>query len=203
MSDEPQIGNPEEDKPDSSDWKGSGPEIYLDLAKLAQQSFENRRIYEWKVAFGLWTGLGAFTYFAIQYAAPLPTWAILCLAVTYVGTAAIWGVIWQPSLRTAHDCDKAWKHYYMHRAEDRPSNRRARDPWRDETKRPPYETRDEIRVAWKQPWTWAQTGVTVVFLFMSFILIVCKSSPPPTPQTQDRITVSGDDVTKVIDKLTE
>ena len=39
-------------------------EIYVELAKLSQQSIDSRRTYEWKLAFGLWTGIGVFTYFA-------------------------------------------------------------------------------------------------------------------------------------------
>ena len=45
----------------------SKEEIYLELAKLAEQSFENRRATEWKVGFGFWAAIGIFTWFMVVF----------------------------------------------------------------------------------------------------------------------------------------
>ncbi len=38
---------------------------YIELSKLSQDGFLNRRSYEWKVAFGLWITIGFITYFCV------------------------------------------------------------------------------------------------------------------------------------------
>jgi hypothetical protein len=187
-----------------ADTKGgkSKEEIYLELAKLAQQSFESRRSYEWKLAFGLWTGIGFFTYFAVQHAGAFPWWALWLLLAAYLAIAVLGCVVWQPPLRTAADCDKKWKHYYMHRAEQsRPEQRRDPDPWVLPEQRT-YKIGKEFCSAWKDPWTWAQVSVTIIFLFISWIFIA-STKPVPMQDDKDRISVSGESAAKIVDKLTK
>ena len=66
-------------------------ETYVQLARLAHDSFEQRRSYEWKVHFGLWAAIAAVVYSAIKekiilfsnpleaYAGGLILWAIYFL----------------------------------------------------------------------------------------------------------------------------
>ena len=126
------------------------------MAKLCQQSFENRRSYEWKLAFGLWTGLGLFTYFATEHAALISGLCLFLLAAAYFVLAAVWSLLWQPALHGANRKDKAWKHYYLHRAENRPEDRSAPDPWRDDSniswKQRVKEHFEELR----RRWAWRQ-----------------------------------------------
>ena len=179
----------------------SKEEIYLELAKLAQQSFENRRSYEWKVAFGLWTGIAAFTYFSVEHLGPLSASAQLGLLIAYIIIGILWCAVWQPSLRAAFDRDKDWKHYYLHRAENRPEDKCDPDPWLTKKSGRRHETLREICDAWKQPWTWSQAGVTIVFLALSWSLVCCANPAPPKQDGNDRISVSGGNATKVLDKL--
>lgn len=41
-------------------------ETYVHLARLAHDSFEQRRSYEWKMHFGLWAAIAAVVYTAIK-----------------------------------------------------------------------------------------------------------------------------------------
>lgn len=93
---------------------------YIDLAKISQTSFHNRREYEWKVAFGFWTAIGLFTYFCIEHAGSLKdlTWWIFGF---YILIWLLWVFLWQWPLRLAFEEDKAYLLYYMHRAENRPA----------------------------------------------------------------------------------
>jgi hypothetical protein len=91
----------------------------LELAKMSQESFFNRRSYEWKVAFGLWIAIGAITYIGIEKAASLGPTTPSRLGWLYVAIAVSWIFFWQWPTRLAFMDDKDFKHYYMHMAEGR------------------------------------------------------------------------------------
>ena len=181
----------------------SKEEIYLELAKLAHQAFENRRSLEWRAAFALWTGIGAVTYFAVHEAGAVSGWAVWFLAAAYVMIGLGWWLVWHPLLRQAFDKDKAWKHYYMHRAEARPVEYSARDPWRDEQRIPLSQRLREHFSEVFDPWTVVQGIATVIFLAVSFAIIRGSSDRATAPDTKDVISISGQNVTKVIDKATK
>jgi len=190
----------------------SREEVYLELAKLSQQSFESRRTYEFKAAFGLWTGIGAITYFAIEHPGVISGGGLGVLLGAYLVMAFVWIFGWQPFIHYAHRRDKKWKHYYMHRAENRAeiypakkANRSERDPWLGQRK--------EDRRGWcaqfckrsktlcTEPSAWTQCAITVLLLTTSFLIIHGSSSLPPVTEKKDRICVSGDNVPKVLDRL--
>jgi hypothetical protein len=179
----------------------SKEEIYLELAKLCHESFENRQSYEWKIAFGLWTGIGLFTYFATVHVNGISGLALVGCAVAYFLLASVWLFAWQPTIHGGHASDKAWKHYYMHRAENRPKHCSAPDPWRDESKISWCQQQHERWYELRQLSALSQVIITAALLFLSFIIIQGSSSQAPVVQKKDTISVSGDNVTKVIDKL--
>jgi len=180
----------------------SNEQSCLEMAKLCQQSFEHRRSYEWKIAFGLWTGIGVFTYFATQHAGGISGGAFWLLGIAYVLLGLVWVLLWQPALHSAHRTDKRWKHYYMHRAENRPEGRSKPDPWRDESKIPWWQQQRERLAELRQPWPWVQGVPTLLFLVLSFLIIHGSSNEVPVPVGEDVISISGDNATKVVDKLT-
>jgi|GEM_PF-5317615 len=135
----------------------SEEEKWLGLAKLAQDSFFNRREVEWKSAFGLWTAIGGITYFAVSNAAALTHVHMSWFAVGY---GLLWFVLlfcWQLPLRRGFEDDKRWKHHYMHKAEGIAST----SP----------ESADYL-VGFTDsrhlPWTLSQMAVTFVFLAASW-----------------------------------
>ncbi len=38
----------------------------MELAKISLDEFKNRREFEWKLAFGFWTAIAAFTYMLVS-----------------------------------------------------------------------------------------------------------------------------------------
>jgi hypothetical protein len=53
MNEVPEESSDDSERTEPSKSGRSRDEIYLELAKLSQQSFQNRQSYEWKIAFGL------------------------------------------------------------------------------------------------------------------------------------------------------
>ncbi|HVU88317.1 MAG TPA: hypothetical protein VHD36_13435, partial [Pirellulales bacterium] len=84
--------------------------VYLELAKLSLKSFQHRREYEWKVAFGLWTAIGLFTYFIVKEGAYIDRGWLAC---GYVFSGFVWFICWQLPMRRGFDLDQEFKHYYM------------------------------------------------------------------------------------------
>jgi len=100
---------------------------YVELAKLAQSAFDERRRIEWRVNLGLWAALGAITYFARKERIQVfqPEW----LAWVFAIGIFVSYVIYIFHFLAAHTTDKAWKHYYMARAEGEKADRPARGTW--------------------------------------------------------------------------
>ena len=96
---------PEKEPISTKDW--------IELAKLAKSSTLNRRAMEWKLAFGLWTGVGLFTacFFTGPQITP-PWWLFYALGGAYILIMAvvIWG--WQWPMQGAYAGDHAWFVYY-------------------------------------------------------------------------------------------
>ena len=90
-------------------------ETYLQLCRLAHESFEQRRGYEWKMHFGLWIAVGAIVFAAAKEK----------IAVFSCSSEAVFvGVILWLSyflhyfmVYRGHAIDKEKKHYYMAKAE--------------------------------------------------------------------------------------
>lgn len=97
---------------------------FVALAKLAQDSFASRRSVEWKINLSIWAGAGAIMYAAANLKVPfIPSWpwaVAVCLIVFAAYALNLY------LIATAHATDKAWKHYFIARAEgksvDRPGH---------------------------------------------------------------------------------
>jgi len=90
---------------------------YVELAKMAQESFFHRRVYEWQIALALWAGIGALTYFLITNKDKFPKVTLVFLFLFYLAFVLIWFICWLVPLRRANETDKRFKHYYMWQAE--------------------------------------------------------------------------------------
>jgi hypothetical protein len=131
---------------------------FTELAKISQDSFLNRRTYEWKVNFSLWSAIGLFTYFALSNASVAKNLPLFALAVAYSVLFLIYALLWQIPMRQGFEMDKAWKHYYMHKAEgvldqDRPTGKVSICKWN------------------QLSYFFAQSLITLSFLLGSFFLI--------------------------------
>jgi hypothetical protein len=90
-------------------------ETYVQLARLAHDSFCDRRRHEWKMHFGLWSAVGAVVYFSkehdielfsgIKETRVIGALLFLSYALHYI------------LVDRGHRIDKARKHYYMDLAE--------------------------------------------------------------------------------------
>lgn len=94
---------------------------YIELAKLSQASFHNRREYEWKVAFGFWGLIAAATYLLVDKGILLfgssGSWQWCFTLIFTLTLPAIWFFGWQCPNRAAFDDDDFYKVNYMKAAE--------------------------------------------------------------------------------------
>lgn len=88
-------------------------ETYVELAKLAHESFNQRRSYEWKVHLGLWSSVGLVVYVAIKEKIELPIFWIISASVIVFIAYAIHLIM----VSLGHWTDKKYKHYYTQKAE--------------------------------------------------------------------------------------
>jgi len=131
---------------------------YIALAELSQESFLNRRLYEWKVNFGLWSSIGLWTYFSLSNPTVLANLSVPFVGAAYLIIAIIYILFWQIPIRKGSEADKQWKHFYMHSAE-------GLNPERPTSK-------GYSIMKWNQSfYTFAQSGFTIALLFASFILL--------------------------------
>jgi hypothetical protein len=164
---------------DTSEWNKDRASVYIDLAKMAQGSFQDRRVYEWKIAFGLWTGIAALTYFVVSSKDRLSSFPTHYLGWIYVTFGAVWLAFWLIPLRRAFELDKRYKHYYMQRAEGSPASLELSKD------RPAKVTTWEVvnPVGGLALWTYGQFLVTVLFLGSSYLLM----SDALSTRSSDRI----------------
>ena len=100
-----------EDKLSRQDW--------IELAKIAQANFFNRREVEWKLAFSLWTGIGAFTaIFVLKESVRFPPDSAIFGWPLWGLYAAIWAIycLVQSAVAQAHATDKSYLIYFTNRA---------------------------------------------------------------------------------------
>src|SRR5438876_11559995 len=96
-------------------------ENWIEMAKISRENFYNRRAVEWKLAFGLWTGIGLFTAaFFTSGVTNIPDWLPLTLACVYGGLLLVVIFCWQWPMHTAHADDHNWFVHYMDLAQEIP-----------------------------------------------------------------------------------
>jgi len=165
------------------------PEDAIKLAELCQESFLNRRNYEWKINFGLWSSIGVWTYFSLSNPVVTSNLSFCVLFIVYFVILLIYALLWQIPIRQAFEKDKLWKHYYMNLAE-------RRGPDRPSDKRPNI-------CGWNQmSYTVSQCSFTLALLAASFFLIYF--SHPASPSTHEQIhsyTLPDSSYQVIINKL--
>lgn len=103
---------------------------FVDLARLAQDAFDARRRYEWRINYSLWGGLAAIGYWAHQEKVRI--FDSSCGAIVVGGALVLLYLASLLLINCGHAKDKAWKHYYMWRAigkVDRPEPKKCRLVW--------------------------------------------------------------------------
>lgn len=160
-------------------------QTYVELAKLSQRSIESRRQSEWKVAFGLWSGVAAGTYFFVKEGVPFNFFWIFA-AIAYGLFISAWVVFWQTPLRRAFEQDKCYKHHFTKLAtgkvDEEPVAVRLRDMWG---------TKSIDNGIPPLFWTLGQVAVTGLFLVGSVIIIAnSHSKKSESPVTIENDTVS-------------
>lgn len=90
---------------------------WLELAKIAQQSFFNRRELEWKLSLGFWAAISAFTWLFFSVAGiQVPTNFTCLLGIGYVLLFILTIPFWHLPLQKAHGGDKKYYFSYLKRA---------------------------------------------------------------------------------------
>ncbi|MCH8840529.1 MAG: hypothetical protein IH831_07605 [Planctomycetes bacterium] len=182
---------------------------YMELAKLCQQSYDTRRSYEWKVMFGLWTGIGVFTWFVVQNNTVISGSTTTWIGIGYVCAFIVWLFSW-PSLHVSNAFDVTCRKYYQRKAEGLSSGKN------------PLEEDKEYRKTLIAYWShqakkyremfarnlimWAQIVFTFEFLLLSFILMQNADkagSSDPDPRYSDTVIerLSSDSLQHIIEKI--
>ena len=187
----------------------SDKEISLELTKLSRQSIAKRKDIEWKVGFGFWTGIGLFTWFAVEHLGYVHFgYRLLMLIPAYAIVLYVWGRCWQLPVHRAFFLDKTWCHYYGDCAEGKevrldPRGSEARkDRWW-----PPYwppgqgKVRDGALAKGGYEWFWGQVLMTGIFLVISACVICLPQQPDSPLPKNDVLTVTGENVRFVLEKL--
>jgi hypothetical protein len=93
-------------------------EIFHRLAVAAWTRFANRRDYEWRMAFGIWTAYGVATGFLLNAAHPSLSSFIAVLA-TVIGLVPpyLFERKWIPWLNDAHRTDQNVERFWEHQLE--------------------------------------------------------------------------------------
>jgi hypothetical protein len=160
---------------------------WIELAKLAQQNFQNRRALEWKLAFGFWTAIASLTAVFLLNKLDRPSDFPSMLAACY-GVAWILSLLcWMLPLQIAHAGDKAYWLFYLDKAQG--GNKPA--PGDAKT------LSDNLRRLTANSWLWlvGQAAFTLVFLSLSwyaiaFIVPAPSSGQAPVPVDADRVALT-------------
>lgn len=144
------------EQPEAKDW--------IELAKIHQSSYQDRRALEWRLAFGFWTAIGAFTaaFFTLDTETMLPDWFDTTLKQIYFVLLAASIVFWQIPIHTAHGGDRKLLHHAVNMAKG--------------VVEPIPETATGIQF-WKNwngydvLWFFGQSIFTATFLYLSWLAI--------------------------------
>ncbi len=111
-------------------------DIFEKLAGAAWEQFKNRRSYEWKMAFGVWTAYGAATGLLFRLDQSLPWWA--ALAATGIGAYPVYlfREVWMRYIKGAHGEDAGVQEFWEKELADLvgrtpPQRRQLTEPWHE------------------------------------------------------------------------
>ena len=80
---------------------------------MNEDGVKNRQQFQWKLSFGLWTGIAVFTGFVVSNHSLLPTSFHLAVGLTYAAIFTISLLCWYFPLHRGHSRDRERKHLYM------------------------------------------------------------------------------------------
>lgn len=83
-------------------------ELILEIAKAAEQSCVDRRIYEWRLNILLWGGVPAMIGFLAKET-HIADWGLYVLLVAFIALWALYTFIWQAGVQTGHQTDRTLK----------------------------------------------------------------------------------------------
>jgi hypothetical protein len=101
----------------------------IELAKFSYEKFNSRRIYEWKISFGVYVAIGFITYFGLAIdRSAVNDEDLRCLLVSIqiiYGIVFLCHSIWVYLIQKANWTDSLFQHYYALKAESLLGNKRA------------------------------------------------------------------------------
>ena len=136
------------------------PSNYIEMARLAQGSFDERRRYEWQVNLSLWAALGLLVYACIKE--NISVFDSTCGAYLFGGIVLIFYLVFHFMVSRGHAIDKSWKHYYLGRAEGAASEKAPKH-------------RLEERWTYKIVWWIPPVGFTVALLYLVIRVLLQQS----------------------------
>ena len=102
-------------------------ETYVQLTRLAHESFEQRRNYEWKIHFGLWGAIAVVVFSATKEEIPVIQ---SCKEALWVGGMLLVSYLLHfIMVSRGHAIDKEYKHYYMAKAAGIPIPEIEKSKW--------------------------------------------------------------------------
>jgi hypothetical protein len=139
-------------------------ERWIELAKLSHEEFKSRRELEWKLAFGFWGAIGAFTAALLTERLNLPAPSCLwLLAFAYLLALVAAVALWMWPLQVAHADGKAFWKYYMEKAEGQ-KTKRPTDSGKSAFRTPSWSCRNTV-------WLVGEIAFTSLFLLLSWCVI--------------------------------
>lgn len=143
------------------------------MAKDAQQRFEERRQYEWRICFGVWASLGAAAGLVISAKDWAPGIVEVILAVAIgLGLFVVFCLFFSGWVHAAHAYDKA-----------------VRDHWLTELEKvvgvpsPARPTKPNYHPAWQHPAALGQIFITLIFAILFAGAVLSKYLRAPQPPT--------------------
>jgi hypothetical protein len=148
---------------------------WIALAKIAQESFFNRRALEWKLSLGFWAGIAAFSwvFFSVD-GLTIPHRFNCYLGIGYAVLFVLTIPFWHLPLQKAHGGDKRYFFYYLKRARgiEDPKFREGKGTWEDVDK----------------VWFFGHLLFTVFFLSLSWYVITAIAVPTANAKAIKKVT---------------
>lgn len=142
---------------------------YLELAKLAQTSFEDRRRYEWRISFSLWIAIGSVGYWFSQASAANSLsgfWVVLSCAAPFFH---YWS---HHNIARAHSIDKTQRHYWLDRCDTSgPPPKKSLTDLIHDAESAPIESGQNA-------WIWMQVAFTIL-LEVAVLSLLLSREPSP------------------------
>ncbi|MBN1809839.1 MAG: hypothetical protein JW909_12290 [Planctomycetes bacterium] len=132
---------------------------YIELAKITQTGFDNRRLAEWKIKLAFWGGLAILYYVVDQrstvFEAAVPWWLLL------TGLFVVFAIfcVFELAFQRANMTDKNWKHYFMEMAEFTEAKRHKR----------PEKGHVPVFEPFTTPWMWAYVLFTLLLITLLLV----------------------------------